>query len=967
MPQYKSHPISNKKPNAKPKKSKWKVIKIFLKIGLVLFFLSILLIFGTFLYFIQDLPSPEKIKDRQVVESTKIYDKAGEHLLYEIHGEEKRTIVPLSEMSEYIKQATLAAEDDEFYKHPGIDFKSIIRAVFADLRGLSYSQGASTITQQFVKNSILSREKTITRKFKELILSLELERRFSKDQIFEMYLNQIPYGSNAYGIEAASRTFFSKPAKDLDLAESAALASLPKAPTRLSPFGSQLDELEARRDFVLRRMKDLGHIDEEKMKEAQERILEYTEKKENIIAPHFVMYVKEQIAEKFGEDFIEQEGLKVFTTLDIEKQKIAEETVKAGVEKNQAYSAYNASLVALDAKSGEILAMVGSKDYFGEVYPKDCTPGKNCQFEPNVNVALRERQPGSSFKPFAYAKAFQKGFTPDTLFFDLKTNFGPPGPNQENYIPQNYDLKQRGPVTMKFALANSLNIPAVKTLYLAGVEDTIDLAQNMGISTLQDRSRFNLALVLGGGEVKLLDMVSAYAVFAQEGIAQKSHAILRIEDKTGKVIEEFQEPDREVLDKQIARQINQILSDNNLRSPVFGVKNYLTLGEREAGVKTGTTQQFRDAWTIGYTPSIVTGVWVGNNDNSIMHLADGSKVAAPIWNTFMKKILTDAPKESFAKPETETYNKMILHGKFNEKKVRLCKIDNKLATDKVPLEETFEKEFKEIHSILYFINKNDPRGLAPTDPKNDPQYERWEQEVQKWVKTKGIALENIPTDTCEQYYLDDKRPSVEFLEIEENHEFQDGEIDLYIKINSERNIKLAEFYLNDYYIGRGLKDEEEGIWKFKTRSFQPSGSYILKARVFDDIGAVGQKEIKIYLRNNNILALEKPTNEDVLGLDKFPYELEAIGAHAQGIEKVNFYYKNPNQDGEYLIGSSVVSEQGTNRYKLIWKTQPGPLAENEDKSKRVLKIFAHLYSKNGEVIQSQSRQVELRYVEEEVK
>jgi membrane peptidoglycan carboxypeptidase len=460
--------VDNTKNALKKPKKRW--LRWFLK--LAAWSLAVLLLFaiGVFAYYAKDLPSPTKLNQRQVVQSTKIYDRTGDHLLYEIHGEEKRTTITLDQMSQIVRAATISAEDQDFYNHHGIQFKAVARAAIYDLLGRAASQGGSTITQQLIKNTVLTNEKTFTRKVKEVILAVELEQKFSKDEILEMYLNEIPYGSNAYGIQAASQTFFGKDAKDLQLAESALLAALPKAPTYFSPYSTHQDELKYRQEYIIDQMAKLGYITADQAKQAKDFdvLAEVRPFQENIAAPHFVMYVKEQLVNEYGEQQVEESGMKVYTTLDWDKQQAAEEAVKKGVATNiSKYKASNAALVAMDPKTGQVLAMVGSRDYFDK------------SIDGNVNVAVRPRQPGSSFKPYVYATAFKKGYTPDTILFDTETNFGT---KDKPYIPLDYDGKFRGPVKMKEALAQSLNIPAVKALYLAGVQNSINTAKSMGIT-----------------------------------------------------------------------------------------------------------------------------------------------------------------------------------------------------------------------------------------------------------------------------------------------------------------------------------------------------------------------------------------------------------------------------------------------------------------------------------------------------
>jgi len=618
-----------------------------------------------FIYIELTLPAPESIAVRKITESTKIYDKTGEILLYDIHGEEKRTIIPWDQIPESAKEATLASEDAEFYDHKGLDLRGIARALLKDLRDFDLSQGGSTITQQLVKKTLLGDEKTITRKLKEALLSIEVEKRYTKGEILWMYLNQIPYGSNAYGIEAASKTFFGKTASALTVNEAAILASLIKAPSYYSPYGNHVDELAVRKNSLLERMAALNFITPEEYEEAVNEKLVFGSNVEKIQAPHFVIMVKEYLENKYGRGAVESGGLKVITTLDAELQTLAEETVSKYAEINkERYKASNAALIAIDPKTGEILSLVGSVDYF------------DIENEGNFNVATAKRQPGSAFKPFAYAAAFQKGYPDFTVLFDVKTEFNPncsPDTEQEKdqygldcYHPRNYDGRFRGPVTMRQALAQSLNVPSVKTLYLAGVNDTLDLAEKMGITTLQDRSRFGLSLVLGGAEVRLIDLVSAYSVFANDGIRNPWHFIKGVESADGMVLENNAPDPKRVLDSQIARLVSDVMSDNSARAPVFGYSSSLYFPGKSVAAKTGTTQENRDAWVIGYSPTVAIGVWVGNNrQESMTQEGAGISAAGPMWHEFMAKAVEKLPREEFVKPDLVSSSKPMLNGIYD--------------------------------------------------------------------------------------------------------------------------------------------------------------------------------------------------------------------------------------------------------------------------------------------------------------
>ncbi len=607
------------------------------------------------------LPLPGQVSAARA-EATSIYARDGKTLLYKIRGDKNRTPIQFDQMPQCIKDATVATEDKGFYKHQGLDPRGLIRAIVVNFEvGSLNSQGGSTITQQLVKNALLSPERTYTRKAKELVLSLEIEQMFSKDDILRLYLNEIPYGHNAYGIEAASQTYFAKPAADLTLAECAALAGLPQAPTYYSPYTSgDPARLKERAVFVLSQMLEQQRISKAEHDQAVAKVkqgLQFAAARgEDITAPHFVFYVREQLERKYDVRTIQEGGLKVVTTLDAKKQEIAEDVVAQARGNFPLYNASNAALTALDPKTGQILAMVGSVDYF------------DTAAEGNVNVTTAERQPGSSFKPIVYLAAFKEGrlnnlerplaMNPATLLWDVRTDFG------GGYAPNNYDRTFRGPVSARDALQQSLNVPAVKVLDLIGVRTATDLAHEMGITTLNDPDRYGDSLVLGGGEVKLLELNAAYNVLANQGVAAHAERngngtyttatpILTVTDRKGKVLDEYDEGrSREVVSQELAYQISDVLSDDAARAPQFGRNGPLTLpGRPDTAAKTGTTDSYRDAWTVGFTPNLSAGVWVGNNDNSPMNQTGGSRAAAPIWNDFMRRVLADEPVQEFERPE----------------------------------------------------------------------------------------------------------------------------------------------------------------------------------------------------------------------------------------------------------------------------------------------------------------------------
>lgn len=626
-----------------------KGIGVFLILRFFFFFILFFLFsaLSLFFYYAKDLPRPEKFIERRLTQSTKIYDRSGEILLYEIYGEEKRTWVPLEEIPEHLRQAVIVVEDSNFYHHFGVDLKGILRSILINLKIMEPVYGGSTIPQQLIRSTFFSTEKTAERKIREIILALELDRRYSKDQILEWYLNQVPFGSNSYGVEAASQTYFKKPVSKISLAEAATLAALIRAPSHLSPYGQNREKLLARKNYILDRMVEENYIEKEQAEKAKAEKLEFAEKQIEIKAPYFTLWVKQKLEEKYGEDFLRENGLKVYTSLDWELQEIAEKVVREGIERNKIHNAHNAALVAISPKTGEILAMtVGTGNYYEKPYPEGCLPGKDCLFDPrfNVVVATPGRQPGSAFKPFVYATAFKKGHSDKEIVIDEFTNFGVWG--EKEYAPQNYDGKFRGPVTLREALAQSLNVPSVKILlYLAGLEDSVKTVQDLGITTL--KPPFGPSIVLGGWEVKLLEMTSAYGVFATEGLRVPPVAILKIEDSKGNIIEENKKTPKRVLEIRVARMINNILSDNDARSPMFGLRSSLYFEGYQVAVKTGTTQNYRDAWTIGYTPSISVGVWVGNNNNAPTFKKPGVVLAGPIFHNFMEKVLLKYHKENF--------------------------------------------------------------------------------------------------------------------------------------------------------------------------------------------------------------------------------------------------------------------------------------------------------------------------------
>jgi 1A family penicillin-binding protein len=574
---------------------------------------------------------------------TTILDRNGV-ILYQGYGAVTRHNLPLTEIPASLQQATLATEDPDFYKHAGFSWRGTARAIYQDVRQNGKVQGGSTITQQLVKNTLLTDEKSFTRKYKEVLLSMELERRYSKDQILQMYLNTIYYGQGAYGAESASQTYFHKPAKDLTLQESALLAGLPQSPSRFDP-NVNLAAATDRRNYVVGRMEQQNYLSTAVAKETEIQPVVAGTRQVEIKAPHFVFYVLDELIDKYGSDAVEHGGITVRTSLDYDKQIQAEQIVRNQVNNLAAHHATNGGLVSLDPHTGDILAMVGSIDY--------SQPGYGA-----VNVTLSQLQPGSSFKPIAYATAFSKGWNGASEVDDKPLSL--PQGDGSLYQPQNYDLKFRGPVLLRRALSNSLNIPAIEVLQYAGLHDTIGMAHNLGITSpsLDDESRYGLSLVLGGGEVRPIDMASVYASFANQGHTVEPRAIVSVTDRFGQDVTKHEvNTTKQALDPRIAYMVTNILSDTKARQEEFGQNNPLQLS-RPAAAKTGTTNDFRDNWTVGYTPDLVTAVWVGNNDHSPMINVDGITGAAPIWHDYMEMASSGTPVKDFTVPSGVVFTKV---------------------------------------------------------------------------------------------------------------------------------------------------------------------------------------------------------------------------------------------------------------------------------------------------------------------
>jgi 1A family penicillin-binding protein len=884
---------------------------------------GVLLISFLFIYYSFSLPNPNKLLARQSIESTKILAKDGT-LLYEVHGEVNRTLVNLDQIPKDLQNATIAIEDKDFYKHRGISITGLIRSVIVDILSGEKKQGGSTITQQFVKNAVLSRDKAYSRKLKEIILSIEIEAKFKKDDILKLYLNEIPYGRNAYGIEAASRAYFGKSAKELSLAESAYLAAIPQAPTYYNPFGPNKEDLDHRKNLVLSNMRDQGYITAEQYEQAKGQEVAFNKIRSAIIAPHFVFYVQDYLAEKYGERTLQEGGLRVYTTLDPKLQTIAETAVKEELAKGLKYNAHNASLVAIDPKTGQILAMVGSKDFTGDPEPAGCVPGKSCTFEPDVNVSTALRQPGSSFKPFVYATAFKKeqGYAPGSVLFDVVTNFGSGGSNGGDYIPHNFNGNQYGPVSMRKALAGSLNIPAVKTLSLVGVDNAVQTARSLGItSPLKD---CGLSLVLGGCEVKLIDHTAAYSVLANGGKRNDKTPILKIEDAKGQVLEEYKQRENQVIDPQAVYQLVNIMTDNSARSYIFGSSSPLILPGRPVAAKTGTTNNFKDGWTMGFTPSLAAGVWAGNNNGDELK-ADAVQIAGPIWNRFMRDALKDTPVEEFTAPD-------------GINKVTIDTMSGKLPTELSPStsNETFaDYNVPTERDTVHVGVKIDTTTGLPADNNTPsefvmvktytilhserPDNPNWENPVRAWALANGYEYppdgSTYTTDLPDDQTPIGERPLIEITSPQEGETITSNSFTVSVKAESDKGIDRVEISIDGDLV-RTLNDRP---YTTTIKQRLSDGQHTISARAIDEKGGSNATMVVVTVGENTSSTLNITTPGNNQTINSFPTLITAVSP--QSFTSVGFYYQ---QGGAIkLIGIAAAEDIGsTNEYNVNWMLAP---------------------------------------------
>lgn len=962
----------------------WQKTK-YIIVGIVAFVFAL----GFFLMFavIVTLPNIDNVRNLVASQSSLILDR-NEEVLYAIHGDENRKIVPYSQISPYVAKAAMAIEDDAFYEHHGVDIAAFLKAVCSELHVCSQARGGSTITQQFVKNAFLSPERSYTRKAKEIILSLQLEGRYSKDEIMEMYLNRIPYGANIYGVEVAAQTFFGKSSAELTIAESAVLAAIPKAPTYYSPYGNNmyvqvdLNEEEilkqdirteqelvdfiskgllgkiytygegeeirniyvkGRVDFVLERMKMLGYITEEEFDVAilESNNLEFIPFREDIIAPHFVMYVRQVLEEKYGKEALEKGGLRITTTLDVEMQNAADAAVDARAEINEEkYGVTNAALVSLDPDTGEIMAMVGSRDFW------------NDDIDGKVNVTLRPRLPGSSFKPIAYAAAFLQGYAPTTVVYDVRTKFG------SWYEPENFDGEFIGPINFRNALGASRNIPAIKAGHLAGIPNVIDLARKMGIDLNQPDDWYGLSLALGAGEARPLDMALAYATFANGGYKVEPVAILKVEDRAGNILEEYKAPDKKdlVLDPQVAYLINNILSDSAARPDEYW-RAQLTIPGHVNGAKTGTSNKKKDnvnypfdTWTIGYTRNLSTAVWAGNADGT--HLkwnATGLDVAGRIWKTYMVEATKEMPRTEFERPEgirwirvAERSGKLpsehtpedeIVSGIFasfsvpnqydsSYQFVEIDKVSGKLATEFTPKEAIEKTAFYMHHSIL-------------------PDNAQWESAVRAWAVKNGED-EEPPTEYDDVHTAEtmDAKPQITITSPISKGTISPPSLAVWVDISSPAGVEKVDYFFDDELIDTATNAPFTGNFAI-SKSLKKGSSHKLKAIVFDELYRSNQSTISVKIgadKTPPIVSFVYPSDGAVLTAGtSIGVQLDARDPNGS-IDKVKFFLdgklKKEDVSFPFTWQLTVPSQKGS--YDL--RATAYDYAENKDTESITIRV-----------------------------
>jgi 1A family penicillin-binding protein len=805
---------------------------IFALLGVLLFCVGLIGATTAYAYYALTLPPAEELGARSLFMSTKIYDRNGE-LLYEVFDGNagRRTIVPIDEIPDDLIHATVATEDKTFYSNPGFDPLAIARSFWLNFSEGEIVSGASTITQQLVKSIFLSSEQTFNRKIQEAVLAQEITRRYTKDQILEIYLNEIYYGNMAYGIEAAAETYFGKPARDLTTAEASLLAGLPQSPSIYDPY-TNLEAAKTRQKVVLGLMAKEGYISRAQVDTVWREELVFVPLRVVMKAPHFVVYVRQLLEEKYGTEMLYRGGLRVHTTLDLQMQEIAQEVARERVAALSDRQVTNAALVSMVPQSGEIRVMLGSIDFWDE------------EIDGQVNVALALRQPGSSIKPVNYLAAFEKGWTPATLIMDVREEF--PNPPNPPYVPKNYDGQEHGPVLLRQALACSYNIPAVKTLQFVGVPSMMEMATRLGITTFTNPERYGLSLTLGGGEVMLLEHTAAYAVLANGGLRVPPVSILRIEDSQGRVIEEYQPPvGEQVLSPQHAYLMTHILSDNEARAPAFGTENPLRLS-RPAAAKTGTTDDWRDSWTVGYTPDYVVGVWVGNSDNTPMDHVAGSTGAGHIWHNFMERVLGGAPSRDFHVPSGLVT-------------AQICSRSGMAPTELCPetrteifVDGTAPTEPDSIYQKIGICTTTGHKAteFCPLELVEEKLFEVYPEESRDWTQRAGIP--QPPLDDCQLH--------THAAVVELTHPGSDQHLEGRIDILGSADISDFSHFVVEYGIGpdpigwgvvAGPRAEpvRNGLLaRWRTRALE-NGLYSLRVVVYDHQGQSQEARVQVVVDN----------------------------------------------------------------------------------------------------------------------
>jgi 1A family penicillin-binding protein len=808
------------------------VLLVLVLVVLLLFCVGLIAATTVYAYYALTLPPAEELGARSSFMSTKIYDRHGE-LLYEVFDANagRRTIVPIEEIPDDLIHATIATEDKTFYSNPGFDPLAILRALWLNVSEGEIVSGASTITQQLVKSIFLSPEQTFTRKIEETVLAQEITRRYTKDQILEIYLNEIYYGNMTFGIEAAAETYFDESARDLTLAQASFLAGLPQSPSIYDPY-TNLEAAKTRQRVVLGLMAKEGYISPSEASAAWNEELQFAPLRIDMKAPHFVVYVQKLLEDQYGTEMVYRGGLRVHTTLDLEMQEVAQGVARQRVAELADRHATNAAMVAMVPQTGEIRVMLGSIDFWDE------------EIDGQVNVALALRQPGSSIKPVNYLAAFEKGWTPATLIMDVTTEFpNPPGPP---YVPRNYDGQEHGPVLVRQALACSYNIPAVKTLQFVGVPDMIEMARRLGITTFTEPERYGLSLTLGGGEITLLEHTAAYSVMANGGLRVPPVAVARIEDSRGQVIEEYQPPAGEqVISPQHAYLITDILSDNEARTPTFGASSPLLLS-RPAAAKTGTTDDWRDSWTVGYTPDLVVGVWVGNSDNTPMDHVAGAAGAAQIWHNFMEQVLADIPPRDFPVPSGLV-------------RAEICARSGMAPTELCPqkrteifVDGTAPTEPDNIHQRIGICTTSQQRAteFCPSELVEERVFEVYPEEFREWAQRAGI-----PQPPLEECAVHTRAALVELTHPVMGQEVE-GTVDVWGSADiSDFSHFVVEYGIGPDPIGWGIVAEPQAepvqdglLARWRTRMLE-NGVHSLRVVVFDHQGNSTESRVQVVVNN----------------------------------------------------------------------------------------------------------------------